>query len=141
MTVQDFIKGQLAWLAWMEAHHLGGVQNMIAVAFVVKNRVRAGWHGGDWAAVMNAHYQYSANPQVALIELHSLPDCRDRDFIALLQNIDGILSGSLQDTYTAGGLYYCELNNVTRDWFKENVLAHPEQHPRVATVATVTFFS
>jgi hypothetical protein len=141
VTVQEFIKGQLAWLAWSEAHHIGGIDGPIAIALMVRNRVRAGWLGGDWGAVISMHHSYSADSNLVAHGAHLLMECRDRDFLSFLQKIDDIFSGQLQDTYTGGGLYCCDLNMVRREWFKENILAHLDQHPRVASVASLTFFS
>lgn len=148
MTGETVIKGQLALLAWREGHVHGGLDNSLAVAFVVRNRVRAGWHGGSWAGVLENHSLYSS---VLEIPSPKLPDMRDPNVMRLFQMIDGVYEGSLQDKLTVapsmktgegrGGLFYAELHHVTRPWFVSHVLGDQENHPRTSQVGQVTFFA
>lgn len=135
MTAETYIKAHLAALAHREAGHCGGVNNMLAVAFVVRNRQRAGWRGGNWMELIASHDEYSAWLHPA-----TTPDLRELNFRILLQQIDDVFSGLAGDKMTEGALYYCELNRVERAWFKENVLHDATSHPRVAQVGNVSFF-
>lgn len=135
MTAEQFIKAQLAALAHREAAHLGGIDNMAAVVFVMRNRQRAGWFGGDWMAIIQNTAAASA-----VIYPESAPNLRDVNFRLLLQMIDDIYSGMAPDRMTMGALYYCELNRVENAWFRDNVVRDPENHPRVANVGQVAFF-
>jgi hypothetical protein len=138
MTAENFIKSQLALMAWREAHRYGGIDNMIAVAFVIRNRVKAGWHGGDWLDVMSNHYTFSAEAQAASAQ--ELPDVRETHFRVVLQKIDDLFAGMMVDKMTEEALYYAELHNITREWFTINILRKPEEHPRIAQIGPVTFF-
>jgi hypothetical protein len=134
MTAEQFIKAQLAALAHREGAHHGGIDNMLAVAFVMRNRRLAGWQGGDWMNIISCHEQSAGT-----IYEKSAPDIRDLTFRTFLQQVDDIFSGFTPDKMTEGALFYAELNNVT-PWFRANVLSNLEMHPRVAQVGPVTLF-
>lgn len=136
MTIQDVVKVQLGMIAWREAVRFGGVNNMIAVALVVRNRVNAGWHGADWLAVIANHDKYAAT---SCPEGKPFPDFNSVDVRDLFAHIDEIYSGTFQDTMTDEALYYCETNRVESSWFLESISRNSE-HPIVATVGPVTFF-
>lgn len=152
MTVQDYIKSQLAMLAWWEGHRRGGVNNMLAVAFVVRNRVRSGWLGGDWMKLIANHFRWSAGdfvPNMSVLDALDdaeveVPDFHDAALRRMLEEIDGIFDGSTPDNMTEGALYYAELNRVDPEfndnWFKLNILDNLSEHKRVATVGVVSFF-
>lgn len=135
MTAENFIKAQLAAFVHREAAFHGGIDNMLAVAFVIRNRVRAGWMGGSWMGVIQSAETYSAT-----IYTPTALDLREFHFRLLMQQIDDIYSGLMPDRMTDGALFYAELNRVEREWFKQNILAHLDEHPRVATVGNVSFF-
>jgi hypothetical protein len=135
VNAEQFIKAHLAALCHREAAHHGGHDNMLAVAFVFRNRHRAGWHGGNWMELLAYCNEYAAT-----IYPPSVPDLRDINFRMLLQQIDDVFSGLAPDKYTEGALYYAELNRVERPWFRTDVLSDPERHPRVATVGNVSLF-
>lgn len=121
---------------------------MLAVAFTIRNRVRAGWHGGDWITVLSEHKTWSASLEPYP---EKYPDPRDPNFLRLLQSIDGIFSGATDDTITVSRdtirttaapvvLYYGRLDIVDNDWFLEEICRSP-LHERLATVGNLTFFS
>lgn len=134
MTAEQFIKAELAALAHREAAHHGGIDNMLAVAFVMRNRKIAGWQGGNWMDIIT-----SAELTAGTAYQRTAPDLRDLTFRTFLQQIDDVFSGFTPDKYTEGALFYAELNNPT-EWFTKNVLTDLYNHPRVAQVGPVTFF-
>jgi len=136
MTIDNFIKGQLAAFAWREAHHHGGLDNMRAVAFVIRNRVQAGWNGGDWMAVLNHHGTIAAHINEA-----PYPDLRNPYFRLLLQAIDDIYHNNANDELTLGAFFYAELGKIDSQWFIQNIVRDSEHHGRIAVVGPVTFFS
>lgn len=148
MTGDSVIKGQLGLLAWREGHVHGGLDNSLAVAFVIRNRVRAGWHGGSWTEVLENHSLYAATLE---IPASKLPDMRDPNVMRFFQMIDGVYEGSLADKLTVapatkngegkGGLFYGELHRPLRAWFQKNVLDDAENHPRTSQIGQVTFFA
>jgi len=147
MTAETYVKAQLATLAWREGHEQGGFNNALAVAFVIKNRVRAGW--GDWLDLIQRHAIWSARNEDEL-DTTSHPDAREPNFQLLLQNIDGVFDNSLQDKLTVSpktkagefraALYYGQLNKITRPWFLEKIVRQPDLHPRTSQVGEIVFF-
>lgn len=135
MTYENFIKGQLVGIALQQGARYGGFDVMLAIGQVHKNRVNAGW--GDWLQIiagsrgMSGTFYETANPV----------DPRSIEFRTMLARVDDIYHGTAEDVMTEGALYYGELHNITSEWFKENILAHPGTHPRVAKVGDVTFFA
>lgn len=144
MTTDFYIKGQLAEFCWREAGRYGGSNNMLAVAYVIRNRVQAGWHGGDWLEVL-AHAPGCSAREDDIMFGPQQPNLRDDSFRLLLRAVDDIYAGMSIDRFTAdpegkGALYFAELNDVTSSWFRRNILACPDEHPRIANVGPVVFF-
>src|SRR6266481_297945 len=149
MQGTDFLCGQLALLAWRDGF-TEGLSGMEAVCFVIRNRVNAGWWGGNWVDVLAHHRDYSYRTE---LYPDTLPDPRVYSFQYLLQEINGIFSGQRKDDVTVPNqpsfvasaykpaLYYAKLNEINRDWFLENISRQPQIHSRVAQVGALTFFS
>ena len=135
MNNETFIKAQLAALAIQEGARHGGVHNMVAVAFVMRNRVDAGWYGGEWMDVIER-----AGDRVGTFYPLQPINLRDSSVKAFLQRVDDIYDGSEEDEMTAGALFYCELHRVDREWFKQNVLKDRAEHPMTGSVGQVSFF-
>ena len=125
MTPADFIKGQLCLFAWREANQYGGITNMEAVLYVLRNRYRKGW--GEWLHL------------VAKSDSEELPDPRNLEFQQLLQKVDHIFDGTAPDRMTEGALYYSDLNHASQH-FLETIARQPEEHPRCAVIGPVYFF-
>jgi hypothetical protein len=141
MTYENFIKAKLVIFIVDEAYHEGGYEPMLAVAQVLANRVNAGWGGGDWLKVIETARQYTGTvwtnpPQI---------DPHDGGFRELLRRIDDVYHGTadasnVNNDQGQKSLYYAELHNLNREWFRENILNDLEAHPRLATVGQMTFF-
>jgi hypothetical protein len=124
-----------------DAYASGGVEAMLAVAQVIKNRVDAGWNGGEWLRVIeDAPERRGTEPP----HVHTHLDPRDGNFRELLRRIDDVYYGTADDTNvnneSGKSLYYAELHNITSDWFREHILSDLESHPRLASVGQLTFF-
>ncbi len=149
MTGSDFICGQLALRAWHDGFS-EGLDGMRAVAHTVKRRVDAGWWGGNWVDVLAHHRDYSYRTEAYP---DTLPDPRVYSFQCFLQEVNGIFSGQQPDNVTVPAqpsfvasayrpaLYYAKLNEITNDWFLEQISRQPQIHSRVAQVGALTFFS
>jgi spore germination cell wall hydrolase CwlJ-like protein len=137
-TVSDFTKSLLAILMWREDSS-DGLQGMTAVGLVVRNRVLAGWNGGDWCQVMEAHNQFSSMVIVGDPNTIRWPDPRDPKFQAVLRKADSIFDGSEFDI-TGGAKYYANLSTANSTWFSINIIQSAD-HPRVGTVGQHTFFA
>ena len=145
----------LAQRAWTDGHQ-DGSNGMRAICFVLRNRAIAGWHGGNWIALLNHAEDYAATLPCAITEI---PDPNTFAFQQVLQDADGIYNGTTADglTQMVGGgfvgdcrvkvpgivpvaMYYGRLNEINNDWFLEKIARDPE-HKRVAQIGTLTFFS
>ena len=135
MMPDVYIKGQLAAYAIQQGARHGGVNNMAAVAMVMRNRAQAGWFGEDWMQILEhaALREGTHYPSVS-VNLHD-PSVRQ-----FLQRIDDIFDGSEDVDLTDSALFYCELHRIDSGWFKQDVLKNREEHPMAATVGPVTFF-
>jgi Cell Wall Hydrolase len=141
VTYENYIKARLVDYAVNEAYHHGGIEGMCAVAQVIANRVASGW--GEWKAVIDTAPKYTGTTTIA-------PKFEPRDitFRRMLSMVDDIYQGTSDSTNVnieddrgrTMSLYYAELNNIDRAWFRENITAHPDRHPRLATVGPLTFF-
>lgn len=124
----DFTVSLLALLMWRE-NGPDGLQGMTAAGNVIRNRVAAGWSGGDWLAVMAAH-----DPGIRWPD-----DIRNPRFLDVLLKAANIYDGTEPDL-TGGALYYANLATPS-PWFRDNILGKPEEHPRIGTVGAQTFFA
>ncbi len=141
MTYENYIKGRIVDFAVAEAHHHGSAEGMLAIAQVLANRVKAGW--GEWHKVIQTAPDYIGTEQAKVIL-----DPRDVAFRRVLGGVDDIYQGIADDSNINVeddegkhlALYYAELHNITRPWFRENVMQQLGRHPRLATVGPLTFF-
>jgi hypothetical protein len=141
MTAEAFTRAQIALAAWRNAP-TKDLQTLKLMGLIFRNRVRAGWMGGDWLRVIAADPIYSAYlPEAPGEAAPEFPDLADPSFSRFLWEADKIYEGTAEDKITGGGLWWCELNKVNREWFLENICRRPEQHPRVAQSASITLFA
>jgi hypothetical protein len=139
MTFESYIKARLLNYVFLEAFASGGTEPMLAVAQVLKNRVDAGWNGGDWLRVLDdAPQKRGTEPPFGHIDPH------DPNFRALMSRIDDVYYGTADDSNVNNGsgkaMYYAELHNLNRPWFQDHILDDLESHPRLASVGQLTFF-
>jgi hypothetical protein len=142
VTYENYVKSKLVDLVIVDAYHQGGVEPMLAVAQVIANRVNAGWQGGDWLKVIQAAPESRGTTWTGDVQ----PEPRDISFRELLRRIDDVYHGTADDSAVNNeqdqkSLYYAELHNITRRWFRETILAFPEDHPRIAKVGQMDFFA
>jgi hypothetical protein len=149
MDGSSFIKAEICRLAYLDGFS-EGLNGMMAISFVLRNRVNAGWWGGDWVNVLSHHkdYSYRTEPYP-----DTIPDPRVFSFQTLLQEIDGIFSGQRVDDITVPvqpsfqpsaypkALYYAKLDSISNPWFLESISRNTQQHSRVAQVGQLFFFS
>jgi hypothetical protein len=126
---------------------------MLGCAFTVRNRIRAGWYGGNWLDVLAHHQEWSGTTQQST----EIPDPRVLSFMMLLQQIDGIFTGATDDHITIKrdgeasrisltgpppvALYYSRLDRTDNEWFLNNISRCPEKHPMIAQVGLMSFFA
>ena len=150
----DFIKSQLALTCWRDGKE-EGLNAMLGISFVIRNRVRSGWFGGDWLQILSHHHEWSANPEA--YNTNELPDTRVLSFMMLLQQLDGIFSGAVDDNITIKrdgvanqislsgpppiALYYARCDQITSDWFLTNISRRGDIHPKIASTGLISFFA
>jgi hypothetical protein len=141
VIVADFEKAVATLLAWREERS-NGPNGMLAVLFVVRNRSKAGWNGGDWAKIIEGHNQFSSISVLGDSQTVEYPDVRDPAFLAILQSVDSVYDDERQDLLTNGALYYADLGKgvTPGGWFDRNITQDPATHPRVAQIGTTTYF-
>src|SRR5271157_4899587 len=100
MTGEEFIKGLLCLVAEREREN--GVNGTLGIMFMIRNRVNAGWCGGDWGKVIEA--------TAPGLTVH-YPDVRDPSFQRVLQEVDGIYDGTTADTLTNGAQYCANISD------------------------------
>lgn len=129
----DFNKSQLALVGWRHGREYGGHLASLMVMSCLANRVRAGW--GSWLEIIERMPTFSAeNTQPT-----GFPSIWEPNFVRLLHEVDAIYDGSGVD-FSKGGLYWADLRRIDRDWFKNNILQKPMEHPRVADMNSLTIF-
>jgi hypothetical protein len=147
MTRQTLEKAELFLQAWKEAGQYGE-QAMLAVAFALRNRQRAGWEGGDWLRVIQncGRLRYNKGPANDV----GFPDLRNPVVYRFLTRVDAIYGGSAPDTYTScthpiegvrTGKYWAELDKITDEKFLLSVVRCPGAHPKTSQVGGLTFFA
>lgn len=133
MTLDSYVRAQIAHFSIEEGERYGGVNNMLAIAYVLRNRVFAGW--GDWLEVVMRAPERRGNPYAK-----HMPNIRSNNVRVLLNRIDEIYTRADSNDLTGGALFYAEPGLGFADWFKKEVLDRPEDHPRCAHIGPVWFF-
>lgn len=146
MNGQDFLMAELARIAYMEGF-ADGLSGMEAIAFTLKHRQEKGWEGGDWARILS---NYRTTSYRLAPPSEEVPDPRKYSFQQLLQEINGIFSGTRQDDVTVSpnsilkvaptSLYWARLNEIDSEWFLTEISRNLD-HQRIAQVGGLTFFS
>jgi hypothetical protein len=146
MTQKDVDRVMLVRYAVQEVGQRGSLEQMKAVCYCLRNRVRAGW--GEWMDVIETADEHRANmpPEPMRIDLDS------RAYQRLLHDVDDIYFGhsssdgdgpTLEDALCNRErpcFYWYFLNKPMRQWFKDNIATDHENHPSNATMPLMMFF-
>jgi hypothetical protein len=133
MNIETYVRALVAQFAIQEGQRYGGINNMLGVCHVIRNRVMAGW--GDWREVI----QHAAEKR-GTIYPDELPDIRVASVRALLGRIDEIYARTDLIDLTGGALFYYDPTFPIEKWFKEGILDRPDDHKRVAHIGPVWFY-
>jgi hypothetical protein len=157
VTLNDVQRAALALFAAREAGHAASLDQMKAIAYCVRNRVKAGWHDGQWLTVIEHSEESAGNLFVTRVML----DPNNRILQRIIADIDDIYYGLANfagqnamvptaqrfapdagDIETAIGksCYWCWLNRPFTTWFEKNILRFPESHPMRAQLGLMGFF-
>jgi hypothetical protein len=157
MTLNDVQRAALALFAAREAGEGGSLEQMKAIAYIVRNRVKAGWFDGQWLTVIEHSWESAGN----LAKKRALLDPSNRIFQRFVADIDDIYYGAgrptrvIHETPTAqrfaadGGeleaatssaLFWAWLDRPYTPWFNENILGQSRSHPMRAQMGLLAFF-
>jgi hypothetical protein len=132
----------LAVLTAFREERSNGLNGVLAVMFVIKNRANANWNNGDVYRIITAKNQFDSIVRIGDSQTVFYPDPTDPVFIKACQYADGILDGTTADNLTSGAKYYADMNSpgYTKDgWFAKNIVESPD-HPRTTTIGSTSYF-
>jgi hypothetical protein len=160
VNLATFERAQVAAFAYREARYTGSLECMKAICFVLRSRVKAGWGDGTWLSVMKSAAEVAGSNAWLLNQPGQAAEAYSKEFMAaddrllqiLIRDIDDIYLG--QDRFDdstrqvccgdnppkTSALYYSLVDRPTRDWFVENIVRKPEEHPHIANVGPVMLF-
>lgn len=133
MNLETYTRAQMARFAIEEGARHGGIQNMIAILHVLRNRVFKGW--GDWTEVA-----LKAHEKRGTIYPDEFPNLRTNNVRIILSRVDEVYARTDLIDVTGGALFYFDSNLAPVEWFKQEILGNSEDHPRVCHIGPVWFF-
>jgi hypothetical protein len=153
MTQRDVDRVMLVLYAVREAGARGSLEQMKAICYCLRNRVRAGW--GEWVEVIETADEGNAHEPAEKIEI----DVSSRAYQRLLRDVDDIyfgqssLNGFGDEEGSEGGtlesslcepehaaLYWCFVNRPIRPWFAQTIVQDPKNHANRATMTLMNFY-
>lgn len=146
MTQKDVDRVILVRYAVQEVGPRGSLDQMKAICYCLRNRVRSGW--GEWMEVLESAEEFRANEPNEPWKI----DTGSRAYQRLLYDVDDIYFGhrppsgdgpTLEDTLcdTRRPLFYwLFLERPMRQWFKDHIIGDPKNHPNSASMGTILFF-
>lgn len=146
MTQKDVDRAMLVRYAVQEAGPRASLEQMKAICYCLRNRVREGW--GEWIDVIESADETRANEPLEPVRL----DTASRAYQRLLHDVDDIYFGhrsdysegmTLEDSLCEQGtpyFYWLFLNRPMSQWFKDNIASQKANHPSSATMGLMVFF-
>jgi hypothetical protein len=125
----------------------GSLEQMKAICYCLRNRVRAGWHEGSWIAAIEHADEVAAHHP----ETPSYFDPNSRSIQRLMSEIDDIFYGQRitnDDEGNGGGLedsigkqmFWMFLDRPVTEWFVKHIVRDMENHPTHAQMGLMMFF-
>ena len=142
MDVNNYVLSLAALTGWREERS-NGINGILAVMFVLKNRVNAGWNGKDLFSVITAPNQFDSMIRVGDSQTVVYPHPTDQLFVKACQYADGIFDGTTADNLTQGALYYADTSSAGYNktgWFQRNIVENAVAHPRTTQIGTTLYF-
>lgn len=159
MTLNDVQRAELALFSARAAGPGASLEQMKAVAYCIRNRVKGGWFDGQWLSVMEHAGSTEANKGQEPWYL----DPTDRALQRLIADIDEIYYGggpaggrvqeaapmAAQRFPAEGGdleaavgksFYWVWLNRPFTVWFRQNILERSDIHPLRAQMGLMAFY-
>jgi hypothetical protein len=150
MTQNDFIRAQLAGFCIRQAGIDAPLEHMKTIALIMRNRVRQGWHGGDWLENIDHAPEYSAHAPGPLVLL----DMKNRNQVRFIREIDEIFFSRPSDDFGAESageaisleeaigksMYWRFVNRPATAWFTREILNRQEDHRQGAQNGLMMLF-
>lgn len=147
MTQKDVDRVMLVRYASFEVGPRGSLEQMKAICYCLRNRVRAGW--GEWLDVIETAGETLCNEPTESAAI----DTSNRAYQRLLHDVDDIYFGHSSAGYDEGQtledtlcdpqrpcFYWLFLNRPKRQWFTDNIANDKVNHPSNATMGLMMFF-
>ena len=98
MNFAAFERAQAAAFAYREGRHTGSLACLRAILFILRNRVKSGWGGGSWLAVVEAAGETSGHLAIEPSGDFQSPDhpiaqSSDRLLLMIVRDVDDIYLG------------------------------------------------
>jgi hypothetical protein len=133
MNLDTFTRAKIAEFAIEQGARYGGINNMLGVAQVLRNRVFSGW--GDWLEVAQ-----TAPAKCATIYPPDMPNMRTGNVRTFLNRLDELYTSEISDDLTGGALFYLDPSFAIAPWFQKEVLDCAGEHQRTAHIGPVWFY-
>lgn len=148
MTLNELQKGALVLFAAREAIDTGSLSAMKAVCFIIRNRVKAGWHDGNWLTCIEYAPEVAGNLPP---ENPRILDLNERALQLLARDVDGIFQGTTMDDLASGfgdpgakgtrpALYYQFMNRPATPWFQKHIVNDRRNHAIRTRLDPMVFF-
>ena len=111
----------LALGLWREARG-EGFDGMRAVAHVFRNRVRAGWHDGDWYTNLISKNELSSMTVLCDPQTICWPSTEDELFKHAYRIAYKVINDDDPEDITKGAVFYRNPKTATSVWFQRNVV-------------------
>jgi hypothetical protein len=150
VTGSDLYKAALAMNAARWAGAGASLEQMKAICYCIRNRVKAGWGDGNWLTVLEEAEDCMGNLPGPKVKL----DPNGKAFTRLLRDIDEIYYGGGRHeilemaTPEAGDVesaigdakYWFFVKQPHNPWFVENIIHDPDNHREAASMWLMLFF-
>jgi hypothetical protein len=146
VTLNDVQRAALVLFAAREVGADGNLEQMKAVCYVIRNRVRAGWSDGNWLTVMEEHRNIAGNER----PIDETLRLEDRRLQHLARDIDAIFYGheddeisrvcGRQDKARGPIFYWCFLHRPIRKWFEATIIGDPINHKNRSQIAFMMLY-
>jgi hypothetical protein len=148
MTQKDVDRVLLALYAVREVGERGNLDQMKAICYCLRNRVRTGW--GEWMEVIQAADNFGAHLTTGPAAI----DPNNRIYQRLLRDVDDIYFGHSDSPSTEEGgslesslcdpqhlcCYWCFVDRPVDPEFARTIVRDPENHPHRATMGNIMFY-
>lgn len=146
MTMNDLQRAQLVLFVARQVGPRGCLEQMKAICYCMRNRVRAGWYDGNWMRAIEEAEDIAPHA----LEAFKL-DPNNRDLQRMIREVDEVFYGEqsnaigISDGVDLEGAvgkhkYWMFLGLDVTSWFAFHVVGDRQNHPSHAQMGTMIFF-